>query len=174
MKNNHFILETEAISENESFLRNVVANFALQLSPTLEEISDIKTAVSEAVTNCVVHAYLNKGGKMVVSCKIEDLILTCTVQDFGCGIEDIDQATKPFFTTKEDDERAGLGFTVMTALMNEMTVENTENGVIVTMTKSFPPRESENENHLSEKDDEISEDELEEIFTECLFISENE
>ncbi len=137
MQDNHFHLETEAISQNESFLRNVVANFCLPLSPTLEQIADIKTAVSEAVTNCVVHAYCKQGGKILIDCEITDRTLSVAVRDFGCGIEDIKMATKPFFTTKENQERAGLGFTLISALTDEMTVENLETGVLIVMKKHF-------------------------------------
>ncbi len=134
---NSFHLETQALSQNESFLRNVVATFALPLSPTLEQIADIKTAVSEAVTNCVVHAYRKCGGKILLDCEICERTMNISIRDFGCGIADISMATKPFYTTKENEERAGLGFTLISALTDEMTVENLETGVLVTMKKHF-------------------------------------
>lgn len=137
MQDNTFHLETQAISQNESFLRNVVANFCLPLSPTLEQVADVKTAVSEAVTNCVVHAYHKQGGKILLDCEITGRTLTISIRDFGCGIEDITMATKPFYTTKENEERAGLGFTLISALTDEMTVENLETGVRVAMKKQF-------------------------------------
>lgn len=137
MHDNKFHLETDAVSQNESFLRNVVANFCLPLSPTIEQVADVKTAVSEAVTNCVVHAYRKQGGKILLDCEILDDTMTISIRDFGCGIDDISMATKPFFTTKENDERAGLGFTLISALTDEMTVENMETGVLVVMKKHF-------------------------------------
>ncbi len=137
MYDNIFHLETNAISQNESFLRNVVATFCLPLSPTLEQVADVKTAVSEAVTNCVVHAYHKEGGRILLDCEITDRTMTISIRDFGCGIDDISMATKPFYTTKENDERAGLGFTLISALTDEMTVENLETGVLVVMKKHF-------------------------------------
>ncbi len=137
MYDNIFHLETTAISQNESFLRNVVATFCLPLSPTLEQVADVKTAVSEAVTNCVVHAYHKEGGRILLDCEITDRTMTISIRDFGCGIDDISMATKPFYTTKENDERAGLGFTLISALTDEMTVENLETGVLVVMKKHF-------------------------------------
>ncbi|MFI3167781.1 MAG: anti-sigma F factor [Bacillota bacterium] len=134
---NNFHIKTDAISENESFLRNVVATFALPLSPTLEQISDIKTAISEAVTNCVVHAYHKNGGEIHLDCSVCDRLMEISIRDFGCGIPDIKKATQPFFTTKENEERAGLGFTLISALTDEMTVENCEVGLLVKIKKQF-------------------------------------
>lgn len=137
MNNNYFQIETEALSQNESFLRNTVANFALPLSPTIEEIADVKTAVSEAVTNCVVHAYKKRGGKIQLSCTIKDQTLQIQIRDFGCGIEDLHLAMQPFYTTKENEERAGLGFTLISALTDNLAVENCETGVLVSFCKHF-------------------------------------
>lgn len=137
MQQNYFHIETEALSENESFLRNVVATFALPLSPTLEQVSDIKTAVSEAVTNCVVHAYHKQGGKIIIDCEITDKTMSISIRDFGCGIPDIQKATQPFFTTKENEERAGLGFTLISALTTTMVIENASPGLSVVLTKEF-------------------------------------
>ena len=110
-------LELAALSENEGFARSAVAAFSLPLSPSFADLSDIKTAVSEAVTNCIVHAYKGCGGKIEIECRIEKAlrggILHIEVVDYGCGIEDVEAAVEPFFTTLENDERSGMGFTVM-------------------------------------------------------------
>lgn len=133
---NYFKLEFEAKNINESFARGVVAMFAGQLSPTVSEISDIKTAVSEAVTNSIVHGYSNKGGKIVLEAKIEGNKLDVTVTDFGVGIDDIDMALQPFFTSKADEEHSGMGFTLMDSFMNSLSVEkNKPSGLIVRMQK---------------------------------------
>ena len=134
--NNYFKLELEAKNINESFARGVVALFAGQLSPTVSEISDIKTAVSEAVTNSIVHGYGGKGGKIILEAKIEDNKLDVIVTDFGIGIDDIDMALQPFFTSKADEEHSGMGFTLMDSFMNSLTVEpNKPSGLIVKMQK---------------------------------------
>ena len=135
---NYMKLEIAAISENEGFARSAVAAFALTLNPTLTELSDIKTAVSEAVTNCVVHAY-GKGdsprgqdNKIYIECQTETFAnplsgdkkgaIHITIADSGCGIEDIDRATTPFFTTLRGEERSGMGFTIMQTFMDEFSV----------------------------------------------------
>lgn len=122
---NSFIIKLPAIGKNEAFARNVVASFALECSPTLEEINDIKTAVSEAVTNSVVHAY-NKDtqGDVEIECSIdiETRALCVCVRDFGKGIENVDEALEPFYTTAPDDERSGMGFTIIKTFMDEMRV----------------------------------------------------
>ena len=134
--NNYFKLELEAKNINESFARGVVAMFAGQLSPTVSEISDIKTAVSEAVTNSIVHGYGGKGGKIILEAKISGNKLDVTVTDFGVGIDDIDMALQPFFTSKADEEHSGMGFTLMDSFMNELSVEkNKPSGLIVRMQK---------------------------------------
>lgn len=134
--NNYFKLEFEAKNINEGFARGVVAMFASQLSPTISEISDIKTAVSEAVTNSIVHGYNNKGGKIILEAKIDDNRLEITVTDFGIGIDDIDMALQPFFTSKADEEHSGMGFTLMDSFMNSLEVkQNKPSGLIVQMQK---------------------------------------
>jgi stage II sporulation protein AB (anti-sigma F factor) len=134
--NNYFKLELEAKNINESFARGVVAMFAGQLSPTVSEISDIKTAVSEAVTNSIVHGYGGKGGKIILEAKINGNKLDVTVTDFGVGIDDIDMALQPFFTSKADEEHSGMGFTLMDSFMNDLSVEkNKPSGLIVRMQK---------------------------------------
>jgi stage II sporulation protein AB (anti-sigma F factor) len=126
--NNYMKLELAALSENESFARSAVAAFALPLSPTFSELSDIKTAVSEAVTNCIVHAYKGAGGQITIECRIEKTlhggILHIDVTDNGCGIEDVERAVAPFYTTLEDDERSGMGFTVMQTFGTFFKVES--------------------------------------------------
>ncbi len=125
-------------SENEIFARNVVAAFALPLNPTLSELSDIKTAVSEAVTNCIVHGYGEKEGWITVECETADNRLHITVSDSGKGIEDIEQALTPFFTTLPGEERSGMGFTIMQTFMTEFSVQSKPGaGTIVNMSKSF-------------------------------------
>lgn len=127
-----------AISHNEAFARNVVASFAVEISPTLEEINDIKTAVSEAVTNCVVHAYKGESGIVEIECKVDEKerSIEIVVRDFGKGIADVKQAVEPFFTTSPEDERSGMGFTIIETFMDEMSVESTlDKGTVVRMKK---------------------------------------
>lgn len=127
-----------AKSHNEAFARNVVASFAVEISPTLEEINDIKTAVSEAVTNCVVHAYKDGNGIVEIECKVDEKerSIEIVVRDFGKGIADVKQAVEPFFTTSPEDERSGMGFTIIETFMDEMSVESTPGkGTVVRMKK---------------------------------------
>ncbi len=120
--NNHFSLEFPSCSKNESFARAVVASFVSQLDPTLDELNDIKTAVSEAVTNCIVHAYPNAIGKISVKGKLlEDNTILLTIKDWGCGIPDINKAREPMFTTG-NEERSGMGFTIMESFMHQVRV----------------------------------------------------
>ncbi|MBE3592559.1 MAG: anti-sigma F factor [Thermoanaerobacter sp.] len=123
-------------SQNESFARTVVAAFAAQLDPTIEEIADIKTAVSEAVTNCIIHGYENKIGIITIKAFISGYKITIEVIDEGKGIDDIEKAMQPLFTTRLEEERAGMGFTVMQTFMDELEVESTPGkGTLVRMTK---------------------------------------
>ncbi len=118
-----------AESCNEAFARSAVASFIIPLNPTLEEINDVKTAVSEAVTNSVVHAYPNDGqGEVEITEIVSGKRVEITVRDFGIGLTDVKAAMKPFYTTKPDEERAGMGFAVMQALMDEVNVQNAEGG----------------------------------------------
>ncbi len=115
--NNFMILEFPSKSCNEAFARSAVACFAAQMDPTLEELGDIRTAVSEAVTNCIVHAYPNELGLITVRCRIlKDNVLDVVVKDKGVGIADIEQAKRPMFTTGGTD-RSGMGFTIMESFM---------------------------------------------------------
>ncbi len=135
---NEMELIISALSENEAFARNVIAAFCVGINPTIDEIDDVKTVVSEAVTNCIVHAYKNENGKIILRASILDHTLKIEVEDFGVGIENIDKAIEPFYTDKPDDERSGMGFTVMKAFTDEFSVENKETGgVIIKMTKKF-------------------------------------
>lgn len=134
---NYFKMQIPAMGENEAFARNVLASFSLDLSPTVEEINDLKTAVSEAVTNCVVHAY-DKDGIIDISAEIHGNILYVTVTDYGKGIEDVRLAREPFYTTRQSDERSGMGFTVMETFMDEVEVASEKGlGTSVTMKKVF-------------------------------------
>ena len=135
---NEMKLQIESRSVNESFVRASVAAFAAQLDPNIEEISDIKTAVSEAVTNCIVHAYPEKVGKIYITASIyENNLFKVKIKDKGCGIEDIKQAMEPLFTTS-GGERAGLGFAVMESMMDSIKVlSKAGKGTTVVMKKKI-------------------------------------
>jgi stage II sporulation protein AB (anti-sigma F factor) len=121
---NYMALEFPSRSSNEAFARSAVACFAAQLDPTLDELGDIKTAVSEAVTNCIVHAYRDTIGTVVLKCRIlPDNTLDIVVKDRGCGIENVEEARKPMFTTG-GEERSGMGFTIMESFMTELKVSS--------------------------------------------------
>lgn len=133
---NYMNLEILSKSSNESFARVAVSAFASSLDPTIEEIADIKTAVSEAVTNCIIHGYEGKEGIIKICAKIEGKKLTIEISDTGNGIENIDIAKEPLYTTKADLERSGMGFTIMESFMDELKVESILGlGTKVTMTK---------------------------------------
>lgn len=119
---NHMKLEIPAKSMNEAFVRAAVGAFAAQAEPTLEELSDIKTAVSEGVTNAIIHGYEYFGGIIQISCKIIEREIEIVIQDFGVGISDIEKAREPLYTSKPDEERSGMGFTVMETFMDSLTV----------------------------------------------------
>ena len=146
-------LEFASISENESFARGTVAAFASQVNPTLDEINDVKTAISEAVTNCVVHAYAkNKKAtnKIVVECDLYADALTVSITDFGMGIPNIEKAMQPFYTTKPDEERSGMGFTVMQSFMDTLKVVNNQGGgTTITMQKFFDSLSNTNDKRAS-------------------------
>ena len=133
---NEMTIQFKAISENEAFARVVAATFVSQLNPTVSDITDIKTAVSEAVTNAIIHGYENKEGVVTLFCGyIEDKV-SIIVTDKGKGIKDIEQARQPLYTSKPELERSGMGFTVMETFMEDMTVESVEGvGTKITMTK---------------------------------------
>jgi len=140
---NSFKMEFQSRSANESFARTVVACFAAQLDPTLDEINDIKTAVSEAVTNCIVHAYPDSIGKISLRVRIlEGDTIEITVKDFGCGIEDVEKARQPLFTTG-GEERSGMGFTIMESFMDKLTVRSKPGkGTTVIMRRKITRRDA--------------------------------
>ncbi len=128
----------DAVSENESLARVCVAAMVSELDPTLEEISDIKTAVSEAVTNSIIHGYEEKGGTIELEAVIDGNELTVVVRDFGKGIPDIPKAMEPLFSTGKDKERSGMGFTFMEVFMDDLKVESVvSEGTTVTMRKKI-------------------------------------
>ena len=138
IENNFMELKFKAISQNESFARACVANFCLPLDPTIDQLNDIKTAVSEAVTNCVVHAYPNKDGDVTISAEIFDGVLKVVVADKGIGIKDFNKAREPFYTSKPEQERSGMGFAIMESFMDSLELEkNGENGLKVTLIKNL-------------------------------------
>ena len=138
---NQVTLDFPSRSANESFARTAAACFAAQLDPTLEEINDIKTAVSEAVTNAIVHAYPDTLGKVVVKLRIlPGQVLEIAVRDWGVGIEDVEQARTPLFTTGSD-ERSGMGFTIMESFMDTVKVRSKPGkGTTVVMRRSIARR----------------------------------
>ena len=141
MVKNSFSMTLLSRSSNEGFARAVVSAFATQLDPTLEEISDIKTAVSEAVTNSIVHAYNNGIGKIYISAElVEPNSIKIKIRDKGCGIENIEKAMEPLYTTV-GGERAGLGFAVMQSFMDDLKVRSVVGkGTTITMTKKISQR----------------------------------
>lgn len=143
---NEMKLQIESRSVNEAFARAAVAAFAAQLDPNIEEISDIKTAVSEAVTNCIVHAYPENVGKIHITASIcENNLFRVRIKDKGCGIEDVRQAMEPLFTTS-GGERAGLGFAVMESFCDKIRVLSKPNkGTTVILEKKFKSRGAEND-----------------------------
>lgn len=143
---NEMQVEFDAKSVNEGFARVTVAAFLTQLDPTVDEIADVKTAVSEAVTNAIIHGYESKGGKVCLSCVLEGDTAVITVKDSGVGMEDVKKALEPFYTTKPELERSGMGFAFMEAFMDDMRVESAPGvGTTVTMVKKIGAREEENQ-----------------------------
>lgn len=134
-------LEIESRSVNEAFARAVVSAFAAQLDPTVEELSDLRTAVSEAVTNCIVHAYRDTVGRISITASVyPDGMFSVKIRDKGCGIEDVDKAMEPLFTTL-GDERAGLGFAVMESFSDRVRVRSAVGkGTAVTLYKRIRGR----------------------------------
>lgn len=132
-------IKVNALEANESFLRSAVGAYASRMNPTLETVSDIKTAVSEAVTNAIVHGYAcDPKGIITVNCEIDDGLLTIEVQDSGRGIADVEEAMRDFFTTKANEERSGLGFTIMKSFMDKLEVfSEPGEGTLVKMEKKL-------------------------------------
>ncbi len=138
MDNNKIRLSFLSLSENESFARSVASCFALHLNPSVAQISDIKTAVSEAVTNAIVHGYPDCVGEIIMESELENGKIHINIFDNGVGIENIGDALEPFYTTKPDDERSGMGFTIMKSFMDEVRVESAKGkGTKVYMTKNI-------------------------------------
>ena len=135
---------------NEAFARITVAAFASQLDPTIEELADIKTAVSEAVTNCIIHAYENRQGIIKINAKLKDNQIIIEISDNGKGIENIDVAKEPLYTTKPNLERSGMGFTIMESFMDTMKVESIVGlGTKITLIKAIKNNELEKEEEFS-------------------------
>ena len=141
---NSMKLQFEGRSVNEAFSRTTVAAFVAQLDPTVEELSDIKTAVSEAVTNCIVHAYRDKLGVVYISASImPQSRIVIKIRDKGCGIPDIPKAMEPLYTSAPEEERAGLGFAVMQSLMDKVKVVSKEGkGTTVTLERDIRSKEA--------------------------------
>ena len=140
---NEMELNFKAISINEGFARSCVAAFCVQANPSLDEITDIKTAVSEAVTNCVVHAYPGVAGNVCIKVKLFENSVDIEIIDNGVGIPDFEKAKEPFYTTKADEERSGMGFAVMESFMDNLELKNNTNrGLIVKMQKFFKQHKS--------------------------------
>ncbi len=135
--NNRMELSFLPIAENEAFARMVISAFLMQLSPTMSMISEVRTAVSEAVTNAVVHAYDGeRKGKIYLRATLMEQKVEIEVEDFGCGIADVAQAMTPFYTSKPDEERTGMGFSLMLSFMDGVQVTSSPgNGTLVKMTK---------------------------------------
>lgn len=135
---NKMCIKFDSLSENERFARTVIAGFITCLDPTVETLTDVKTAVSEAVTNCVVHGYPDGVGQITMDCLIDGDLLHITISDDGVGISNLDQVLEPFYTSKPLDERAGMGFTIMRTFMDSFTVDSKVNcGTKVIMTKNL-------------------------------------
>lgn len=135
---NEMTVSFKSLSINESFARVVVASFVTSLDPTLEDLADIKTAVSEAVTNAIIHGYEGKDGIITIHCTITGKTVTIKIIDKGVGIDDIEKARQPFYTSKPEMERSGMGFTVMETFMDRMEVESRPGeGTTVTLIKTI-------------------------------------
>ncbi len=132
-----------SLSVNESVARAVVSSFLVQADPTVEELSDIRTAVSEAVTNAVVHGYRHQSGKIEITVRLlENRAIYIRIKDKGCGIADVQKAMEPLFTTAPEEERSGLGFSVMESFTDKLTVKSTlGKGTVVTMRKKLTAHE---------------------------------
>ena len=135
---NEMNVEFDSVAKHESFDRVIVASFITSTNPTLEEVSDIKTAVSEAVTNAIIHGYEKGAGKIWIRTVVEDRSVYIEVRDKGIGIADVKQAMEPLFTTKPEEERSGMGFSFMEAFMDRLEVESAAGeGTVVKMWKEI-------------------------------------
>lgn len=137
-KTNRMYVEFDSNSENESLARVVVAAFMTRLDPTLDEVEDVKTAVSEAVTNCIIHGYEGKEGIISMECLLDDNEITIIIKDNGVGIADVEKAKEPLYTSKPEEERSGMGFSFMEIFMDSLEVSSgLSEGTIVTMKKEI-------------------------------------
>ena len=136
---NKMELKVSAVVENESFVRTCISAFALSLNPTLDEISDLKTIISEAVSNAIIHGYNQDSSKDVyIKALIENNEMKITINDYGVGIKDLKSALNPNYSTKKDDERAGMGFSIIKALSDDFSIRSEENiGTRVYIVKKF-------------------------------------
>ena len=149
MFNNEMKLEFISKSSNEAFARVAVAAFASQLDPTIEELADIKTAVSEAVTNSIIHGYEKKQGVVKISSWLTENEIIIEISDKGKGIENIEMAKEPLYTTKPNLERSGMGFTIMESFMDKVDVESIVGlGTKITMSKVIKPKEEKDEDEF--------------------------
>lgn len=137
-QNNEMEIRFDSRSENEGFARVSVASFLTQLNPTVEEVADVKTAVSEAVTNAIIHGYEQRVETVRIHCSIENQLFTVEISDRGKGIANVEKAMEPMFTTKAEDDRSGMGFSFMEAFMDTVEVESkVGEGTSVKMTKTI-------------------------------------
>lgn len=137
-QNNEMEIRFDSRSENEGFARVSVASFLTQLNPTVEEVADVKTAVSEAVTNAIIHGYEQRVETVRIHCSIENQLFTVEISDRGKGIANVEKAMEPMFTTKPEDDRSGMGFSFMEAFMDSVEVESkVGKGTSVKMTKTI-------------------------------------
>jgi stage II sporulation protein AB (anti-sigma F factor) len=136
---NEMRVEFSALSENEAFARVTIAAFVAQMDPTMDELNEIKTVVSEAVTNAIIHGYENEpNGKIYIYCVLEDHFVELEIKDEGIGIDDVEEAKQPLFTSKPELERSGMGFTIMENFMDEVDIQSVKgSGTIVRMKKYF-------------------------------------
>lgn len=134
---NEMQLRVLSKSLNEAFVRGVVAAFCVEVNPTIEEIDDIKTAVSEVITNSIVHGYDRESGYIDIQCNLYSDFVDIVITDYGKGIIDIKAAMQPFFTTRPEDERSGMGFTIVQSFMSSLDVTSTDKGTTVRMSKIF-------------------------------------
>ncbi len=135
---NYCRIAFSGITENEKFARSAVAAFCATLNPSLEDINDIKTAVSEAITNSIVHGYMGRVGEISIEISVFEEYVEIKIIDFGCGFANVEQAMQPFYTTRPEDERSGMGFTLMQAFMDSLEVNSKIGvGTTVIMTKKF-------------------------------------
>lgn len=146
MYDNEMELSFISKSNNEAFARITVAAFAAQLDPTIEELADIKTAISEAVTNCIIHGYEDAEGTVKIKAKLRDNVLEVEISDSGKGIEDIELARKPLYTTKGNLERSGMGFTIMESFMDEVEIQSVVGiGTKIVMKKAIKKEQKQEE-----------------------------